>query len=58
MGIKYGPKFYMVLISGYMVLAIYRVRNDGQLKWLRQPPNNILWAAQERRAGIDKLAQM
>ena len=34
-------KFYVTLTSGKRQLAVFRVRNDGQLKRMRRPPREL-----------------
>lgn len=38
---EYDGKLYVVLSNVRGTLAVYRVRNDGMLKRLRQPPHAL-----------------
>jgi len=38
---EYDGKLYVVLSNVRGTLAVYRVRNDGMLKRLRQPPHGL-----------------
>lgn len=50
-GIKHAGKQYVALIGRYDVAAIYRVRNDLQLKRMRRIPQPVVYTAElERRA--------
>lgn len=38
---EYDGKLYVILSNVRGTLAVYRVRNDGMLKRLRQPPHGL-----------------
>jgi hypothetical protein len=39
--VEIGGRSYVVLTSGKRRLGVYRIREDGQLRWMRRPPREL-----------------
>ena len=39
--VEVDDRWYVKLMSGGKTLGVYRVRADGQLKWMRRPPREL-----------------
>ena len=39
--VEIGERSYVVLTSGKRLLGVYRIRADGQLRWMRRPPREL-----------------
>jgi len=39
--VEVDDRWYVKLMSGGKTLGVYRIRSDGQLKWMRRPPREL-----------------